>query len=99
MRPYVRRLCVGAGARPFNKWDSSLTTETPPEDIVVYIEWVINGVSFTLFKYIRGLNAIVIKNTDGSSYMVFNDDIRRDFILVRYFEDEYNNLISYTVGD
>lgn len=97
MRQYVRRLCVGAGARPFNYWDSSVPAGNPPDDIIVYVEWDIGGVPFKLYKYNSGLNAMLVPGS--GSYMVFNDDIRKDFTLVRYFEDEYNRLISYTVGE
>jgi hypothetical protein len=97
MRQNVRRLCVGPGSRPFNHWDSSVPAGTPPDDIMVYVEWAINGTIFKLFKYQRGLNAMLIPGSE--SYMVFNEDIKKEFTLVQYFEDEYNKLIGYVLGD
>ena len=97
MRHCVRRLCAGVGSRPFNIWNSSAPAPTHPEDIIMYVEWDINGVCFKLFKYKSGLNAMMIPGS--GSYMVFNEDIKKEFLLVLYFDEEYNRLISYTVGD
>lgn len=96
-RSHVKRLCVGAGSKPFNYWDSSVPAGKPPDDILVYVEWDIKGVVFKLYKYQSGFTAMMIP--DSGSYMVFNEDIRKDFALVRYFEDEYNKLITYVLGD
>lgn len=97
-RGNIKRLCAGAGSRPLNYWTSDIPPGgTPPPDIILYVEWELGGLTFKLYKYEHGLNAMCIPGEQ--SYMIFNDDIRRDFTLVRYFEDEYNNLISYTVGE
>lgn len=97
-RGSIKRLCAGVGSRPFNHWESDIpSVMTPPLDIILYVEWELGGLTFKLYKYQHGLNAMCIPG--DQSYMIFNDDIKKDFILVRYFEDEYNNLINYTVGE
>lgn len=97
MRHRVKRLCAGAGSQPFNHWDSSIPSTTPPEDIILYVEWNIDDVTFKLFKYKSGFNAMMIPGS--GSYMVFDADIRKEFKLVQYFDEDYNKLISYTVGE